>query len=258
MKEEQNRMTTDKLYNDPELAQFYDIENEWSMACDYVLKLSAEAQSVLDIGCGTGLLAATIAGNGTKRVTGVDPAQPMLDIAAGRQGGERVTWVRSDAASLDLGEKFDLIVLSGHAFQVFLNANEQLACLQTIARHLSPAGKFIFDSRNPATEEWREWIPEESRRVIAHPDFGAVNSWNDVTFDAQAMIVEYGTYYEVAANGKLFSSKSRIAFPSQAQIAALMAQAGLQADRWLGDWQGNHYQDTSAEIIPLGSLKADT
>lgn len=249
-------MKIDKLYHDPELAQFYDLENEWSPACAFLLKLAADARSVLDIGCGTGLLAATIAADGTKRVTGADPAQPMLDIARQRQGGDQVTWVQSDAASLELNEKFDLIILSGHVFQVFLTAQDQLALLKTIERHLAEGGKFIFDSRNPKIKEWQEWNPQESGRIIEHPDFGAVNAWNDYSFDPQKMIVEYGTYYEAIANGRVYSSKSRIAFPSQEQIAALVAQTKLHVNHWFGDWQGNPYHGDAVEIIPLGALKA--
>lgn len=250
-------MKTDKLYNDPELAQFYDLENEWSPACAFLLKLADNARSVLDIGCGTGLLAARIAMDGTKRVVGADPAQPMLDIAKQREGGDQVTWVLSDAATLNLNEKFDLIVLSGHAFQVFLTAEEQLALLKTIERHLEEGGQFIFDSRNPKIKEWQEWNPQESGRTIEHPEFGTINAWNDYSFDPQAMIVEYGTYYEVIADGRVYSSKSRIAFPSQEQIAALVAQTKLHVNHWFGDWQGNPYHEDAVEIIPFGSLKAE-
>ncbi len=245
-------MKTDKLYNDPELAQFYDLENEWSPACAFLLKLADNARSVLDIGCGTGLLAARIAMDGMKRVVGADPAQPMLDIAKQRDGGDQVTWVLNDAATLNLNEKFDLIVLSGHAFQVFLTAGAQLALLKTIERHLEEGGHFIFDSRNPKIGEWQEWNPQESGRTIEHPEFGTINAWNDYSFDPQAMIVEYGTYYEVIADGRVYSSKSRIAFPSQEQIAALVAQTKLHVNHWFGDWQGNPYHEDAVEIIPFG------
>ncbi len=72
--------TEDRLYQDAELAQFYDLENDWAADQDYCRELACEARSVLDLGCGTGRLAAELAGG--REVVGVDPAEPMLDIAA--------------------------------------------------------------------------------------------------------------------------------------------------------------------------------
>jgi len=67
-----NDPTDDALYRDPDLAQFYDAANRWSADFDYCSALAAVAARVLDLGCGTGELAAALAQ--TRTVTGVDPA----------------------------------------------------------------------------------------------------------------------------------------------------------------------------------------
>ena len=148
-------MEEDRLYQDADLARYYDIENGWADDTAWCREMARGCGSVLDLGCGTGLLAADVAQDGA-RVTGVDPALPMLEIARHRPGGERVTWVAADARDVRLGETFDLVVMTGHAFQVFLTRQDRLAVLETIAAHLAPQGRFIFDSRNPDLEEWRE------------------------------------------------------------------------------------------------------
>jgi ubiquinone/menaquinone biosynthesis C-methylase UbiE len=51
----------DKLRHDPGLVQFYDTENGWAADTRYCQGLAADGQSVLDLGCGTGLLAAALA-----------------------------------------------------------------------------------------------------------------------------------------------------------------------------------------------------
>src|ERR1700738_3910339 len=51
-------MELDSLYNDPDLAQFYDIENAWSEDLTYCRNLASGRPTILDLGCGTGLLAA--------------------------------------------------------------------------------------------------------------------------------------------------------------------------------------------------------
>ena len=62
----------DKLYRDPELVRFYDVENGWGADFDYCRRLAEPARTVLDLGCGTGQLAASL-GEG-RDVVGVDPA----------------------------------------------------------------------------------------------------------------------------------------------------------------------------------------
>lgn len=245
-------MARDRLYDDPDLASFYDVENVWSSDQDYCRSLAEGCASVLDLGCGTGWLAAALAGERT--VFGVDPAEAMLEIARARPGGDRVIWVRGDGRSVRLDRRFDLIVLTGHAFQVFLTPEDQLAALRTIAAHLAPDGRFIFDSRNPAREEWREWTPAESTRRIEHPRFGTVDAWNDIEHDPATGIVTYGTFYRILADGRVLSSRSRIAFPPRDELERLIGEAGLTVDTWLGDWTGAPWTPMSRDFIPLGRL----
>jgi SAM-dependent methyltransferase len=242
----------DPLYRDPSLAEFYDIANEKRDDFDFCDTLAKDARSVLDLGCGTGLYAASLADS--RRVTGVDPAAAMLDIARKRPGGEKAQWVQADARHVRLGETFDLIVLTGHAFQVFLTDDDMRATLLTIAAHLAPGGRFIFDTRNPSREEWREWTPDVSRWVIAHPTYGPVTQWNDVSFDAGTGIVTYQTFYEIASTGKTLSADSQIRFIGQERLAQLIGEADLAVDQWLGDWKGAPFTPSSKEIIPIGRL----
>lgn len=247
-------MDEDRLYHDPELADFYDLENGWERSPDlaFCQALAAEAESVLDLGCGTGELAVALADG--RRVVGVDPAPAMLAIARKKPGAEGVRFVEGDARALRLGQRFDLVVLTGHAFQVFLSEADRRAALATIAAHLTPGGRFVFDSRNPVCREWEEWGPRDSMRLVDHPRFGPVAAWNDVAHDPETGIVTYGTHYEIRATGKRLSAASRIAFPEKAELEAQIAEAGLRVTRWLGDWDGNAWQPGARELIPVGTL----
>jgi SAM-dependent methyltransferase len=248
-----NASVDDRLYSDPDLVQFYDVENEGGEDQAYCLRLAEGRQSVLDLGCGTGQLAAALADG--RSVTGVDPAAAMLEIARHRPNGQTVSWVEADARDVRLGRKFDLVLLTGHAFQVFLTPGDQEAVLRTIAYHLAPAGRFIFDSRNPRMEEWRTWNPQQSERILEHPRLGAVKAWNDTSQDAATGIVTYETHYEVLASGRRFSAKSDISFPTKEALAEMLDGAGLIVEEWLGDWLGGAYRRTSPEIIPIGRLR---
>lgn len=245
-------MTDDALYRDPALAAFYDIDNGWTDDDSFCLAMAEGARSVLDLGCGTGMLAAALAEG--RAVTGVDPAAAMLDIARSRPGGDRVEWLEADARSVRLGGVFDLVVLTGHAFQVFLTEEDRAAALRTIAAHLAPNGRFVFDSRNPAVEEWRQWTPEHSCWEFDHPVHGRVEAWNDVAFDRATGIATYETHYSLP-DGAHLSAVSRIAFPDRDEIAALIAGAGLEIERWHGDWRGGEWHPEAPEIIPVGRLR---
>ncbi len=249
----QDAATDDRLYQDPELAQFYDLENGWADDLDYCCRHAADARSVLDLGCGTGRLAAKLADG--REVVGVDPAAAMLEIARHRPGGAQVTWVQSTAQSVRLGRPFDLVLLTGHAFQVFLTHEDRRAVLATIAAHLARSGRFIFDTRNPAAEEWREWTAERSRRRFEHPALGTVEAWNDVADDAATGIVTYLTVYRVLDGGRSFRAASKIRFTTRDELAALLDDAGLAVDAWLGDWAGRAFEPNSPEIIPVGRLR---
>jgi len=243
----------DRLYHDPALVRFYDLEYDRGADFDYCRRLAHDAGSLLDLGCGTGVLAASL-GEG-RAVTGIDPAGAMLAVARQRPGGEYVDWVEADARSVRLGRCFDLVVLTGHAFQVFLSDDDQRALLHTIAAHLAPQGRFIFDSRNPLVERWHAWTPEKSWRLIEAPELGAVEVWNDVAHDAETGIVTYETHYRARSGGRHWSASSRIRFTGREALGRRLDEAGLAAKVWLGDWYGAAYNSASSEIIPLGGLR---
>jgi SAM-dependent methyltransferase len=207
---------------------------------------------VLDLGCGTGELAAALAPG--RRVVGVDPAAAMLDVARSRPGGERVQWIEQDARTLRLDERFDLILLTGHAFQVFLTEQDQHALLAAIAVHLAPNGRFIFDSRNPALRTWENRDRHNSLRRLDHPQLGGVETWNEPRYDEDTQILTYVNGYTVLATGETFSASAQIRYTEQEAIARLIEAAGLSVERWLGDWDGSAYHPSAREIIPLGRL----
>ncbi len=247
-------MVEDRLYTDVALARFYDLDNGWTADRESCFALARGCRTILDLGCGTGDLAIRIAGRDGAEVTGVDPAGAMLNIAQAKPGAERVSWIEADARDLDLGRRFDLIVMTGHAFQVFLTDGDRAACLATIARHLAPGGRFVFDSRNPERQEWQDWRPDLSRREMDDPVLGRVEAWNDIAWDAASRIVTYETVYRVRADGTEFRASSLIAFPSLESLRHLIAEAGLRVDTWLGDWEGTPLGPDSPDFIPLGGL----
>ncbi len=248
-------LAAEPIFHKHLFAQLYDAQSPWSDDREHCLNLAKGRASVLDLGCGTGILGSAIARTQQCHVTGVDPAQAMLDQAVHHEGHERVTWVCADAREVRLGRTFDLIVMTGHAFQCFLTAEDRHALFRTIAAHLSPIGEFIFDSRNPLVEEWLQWTPEKSRGKFQHPALGEVEAWDDCVYDPATQIVTYEWFYRLASGEVAHAPAARIAFPSRTTIESELRAAGLHVTHWLGNWDGQDISDSSPEIIPVGKRR---
>jgi len=247
----------DALYNDPALAAFYDWDNPWTEDFDWFLSLVEGAGSVLDLGCGTGIFTTALAERGAEAV-GVDPAGAMLEIARARPGAAGVRWVEAPAQGLNLGRRFDAVVMTGHAFQTLLTEADRAAVLAAIVRHLAPGGRFFFDSRNREAREWESWTREATCEMRAHPEFGPVERWNLAELEAPERsagdgIVSYETHYRLS-DGRHFAARSRIAFPAFERLATGIAAAGLRVDCWYGDPAGGPLRPECPDFIPFGGL----
>jgi SAM-dependent methyltransferase len=102
----------------------------------------------LDIGAGTGRIAAPMALKGIK-VYCVEPSPGMLreferKLTGKQDISKNITIVRSDASSFKIDRLFPCAILSG-TIDHLLDDAERLSALQNIANHLSRDGMLIFD-----------------------------------------------------------------------------------------------------------------
>jgi ubiquinone/menaquinone biosynthesis C-methylase UbiE len=147
----------DKHYENSKLAEVYDLDSPWSIDRDFYLSLAGTPpQRILDLGCGTGLLCDAYAAKGHE-VTGVDPSPAMLELARRKPHGRKIEWVQSFAQTYDSDVRFDLIVMTGHAFQVLLDDSDIMATFGVMRRHLKRNGCVVFESRNPSVEWANRW-----------------------------------------------------------------------------------------------------
>ena len=236
-------------YTDPRLAACYDSANPPEAHYPYYLALAGAApKTILDMGCGTGRLAIALAERG-HRVTGADPSAGMMQVARNRPGAARVRWVDSDAAHLALETRFDLIIMTGHVFQVFLEDDDVRATLRALRRHLAPSGKLAFETRNPLVEEWRDWIPALTRETLQVPGIGAVDMHYNVTSN-DPTFVTFETHFRFAPDD-IAVATTTLRFMSRDDLAAFLAEAGFTDIAWLGDWDRSAIKAASPEIIVI-------
>ena len=235
-------------YAEPRLAALYDALNPADASTEFYLSLpGAPPARILDMGCGTGLLACEFAARGHE-VTGADPAAAMLATARGRPGGDRVRWLQTDAAGLATGIRFDLITMTGHVFQLLRADHDVQAALAALAAHLAPGGRIAFETRNPAVREWQDWNPRDTRRRVEAAGLVA-----DVHYDISSVagdLVTYETCFQFTG-GDLVVVPDTLRFMDAGQVAAFLAQAGLVALQWYGDWDRSPSGPASPEIIVI-------
>jgi SAM-dependent methyltransferase len=95
--------------------------------------------SVLDAGCGTGRVARELARRGIATV-GIDWDGSMITTA--RRLGPELEWVEDDVARVDLGRRFDVVVMAGNV-PLFTPDAERAALVAGCARHLAPGGSLV-------------------------------------------------------------------------------------------------------------------
>jgi len=198
------------------------------------------------MGCGTGWLACRLAALG-HTVTGADPATAVLDIARRRPGADAVTWIETRASDLSVDTRFDLIIMTGHAFQVFLDDDEALSALTTLRRHLAPDGRLAFETRNPSLRPWENWTPAKTNRCLPLADGGSIWVHHDVR-SVSGQTVTYETHFSFNSDESVVSADT-LRFADRGELAALLLCAGFTETIWYGDWDRSPFRPDSLEII---------
>lgn len=236
----------DLHYEHPELVRVYDLGNSWAEDREFYLSLAGDRpKRILDVGCGTGLLCNAYAARG-HIVTGVDPAPAMLQAATNAPHGRKVTWVEASAESFQCDTRFDLIVMTGHAFQVLLDDDDVARAFRNIRNHLDADGLFAFESRNPHIDWAREW--DGMQRELASPRGIMRESFKVRSVQGERIVFE--TEYTFA--DERLVSVSELRFMSGGMITQHLTTAGLHIHELLGDWDGGAFHaEKSREMIFL-------
>lgn len=161
-----------------EIAAAYDASLPAHVVAHYLDKRAAfltglvAGGSVLDVGCGTGLLAAQLSAAGYQ-VVGIDPSDGMLAVMRGRS--PEVEAVKGAGDDLPFqSDRFDLVVTVATLHHI-ADADRVRATLAEMVRVCSPTGRVVVWDHNPRNPYWPRLmrrVPQDTgeERLIGEPE----------------------------------------------------------------------------------------
>ncbi len=230
-------------------ALLYDHLNTWGDGETFYLDLVMEAANVLDVGCGTGTILRRARSEGhAGRLCGIDPDPAMLDQARESDAAE---WVLASAAEAPWKGAFDLAIMSGNAFQCLLDDESTRASLAAVRGALVDGGRFVFDTRNPAVREWRDWN--------SGPPFAFVDPLGEPMLIRQEAgepdehgVVALKAMFEAVYWEQPLVASCGLRFIGPEALDRHLAAAGFTVADRFGAWDGTPFEpDASRSIITV-------
>ncbi|HET6875567.1 MAG TPA: class I SAM-dependent methyltransferase [Acidimicrobiales bacterium] len=153
-------------------AQGFDVHGE----ADLVESLGGGL--VLDAGCGTGRVAIELARRGFT-VVGVDVDRSML--AEARRRAPEIEWVEADLCELELGRRFEVVVLAGNV-PLFCPAQSRPDLVARCGEHVMSGGFLVAGFQIDGEYRLEDW--DEGCRKAGLELVERWSTWDRAAFDS--------------------------------------------------------------------------
>jgi SAM-dependent methyltransferase len=236
-------------YDDLEDARLYDVQNAWGRSDEFYLSLVMAAGDVLDVGCGTGALLKRARRDGHRgRLVGLDPGAGMLAVAREEPA---VEWISGVLVPGAYDAEFDLVTMTGHAFQELRTDDDVRTVLRGMRDAVRPGGRVAFDTRNPTARGWESW-PGQVHEVTYQDT--PIKVW----YEVERVEGELVTFTEFTDGGRWRrqADRSTLRFLPRLALDRFLADAGLEVETYHGDWDGGPLTEDSPEIIAVARQSA--
>lgn len=236
------------------LVAIYDHDNPDGADHDFYRHLAhtTEAQSIADIGCGTGILTVTLVGQG-RAVTGIDPSATMLAYARARPGSDQVTWVEGTSSALEVCAS-DLVLMTGNVAMHIIGEDWQHT-LRDIAEALTAGGTLAFEVRNPLARAWEQWPVEGAIRQTPE---GALRETMCVQGPDQEGRVVMEATHEFLDRQHSITSQLTLEYRSFERIVADLEAVGLSLKACYRNWQQDPFiPGSTSPLMVFIAVKED-
>jgi SAM-dependent methyltransferase len=236
-------------YDDIEDARLYDVQNGWGPSDEFYLGLVHRAGDVLDVGCGTGTLLKRARRDGHPgRLVGLDPGIGMLAVAKEAPG---IEWVQGVLEPGSFDAEFDLVTMTGHAFQELRTDDEVASVLRGMRDAVRPGGRVAFETRNPGARGWEKW-PGTAFEVRYEGDTITVS------YEVHEVDGDLVTFTETTDGGRWEhqADTATLRFLSRLDLDRFLTDAGLEVETRYGDWRRGPVTGDSPEIVTIARRPA--
>ncbi len=235
-------------FSDPRLVALHDtlnaLANDSEFFCQEAAKLSAE--TIIDLGCGTGLLTCELAKRGHQMI-GIEPSEAMLDVARAKPCADQINWIKGSFEQMK-SLQADMVLMTSHVAQFFLDDKEWQAMLEAAHQALKPGGHIVFDVRRLTDPPFSGWPTEDSRKKFDNTTAGPIEWWFKL-LSVENKRVCYELHYLFTQSDEEVVSINELVFRSQEEITLALSDAGFEIEIVYGDWDGSLVTPTSSEMI---------
>ncbi len=248
----------------PDFGTLYDNVPAYAARTDVGFYVDAARQGagpVLELGCGTGRISLPIARAGIA-VTGLDGSAEMLARFREKLSAEpadvrdRITLHTGDARAFALGAMFPLVIAPFRILQHLITIEDQLRCLESVARHLAPGGRFVFDVFNPSFRlmTMDRSVEFEETPLFALPDGRSMRRalripsvrWLEQVSESEII---YYVYDPPAAEPVRHVQAFDMRWYLRDELVHLLARAGFTVRDIFGNFDRSPVRDDSPEMV---------
>jgi len=224
-----------------------DVYDSWYAAfderCIDLLAEFARGGSALELGIGTGRIALPLRQRGVD-VHGVDASPAMVAKLRAKRGGDAIPVTMATFADFSLDERFALAYIAFNTFFAPVTQEEQIRCMETVARHLSPGGRFVIEAFVP---DLARFVSNQTVRVVGlessevRIDASLLDVTDQRITSQHIVLTERGT--------RLYPVTLRYVWPSEMDLMARIA--GLRLEHRWADWERTPFARDSTKHISV-------
>ena len=224
-----------------------DVYDSWYAAfderCIDLLAEFARGGSALELGIGTGRIALPLRQRGVD-VHGVDASPAMVAKLRAKRGGDAIPVTMATFADFSLDGRFALAYIAFNTFFAPVTQEEQIRCMETVARHLSPGGRFVIEAFVP---DLARFVSNQTVRVVGLEP-------SEVRIDASLLYVTdqriTSQHIVLTERGtRLYPVTLRYVWPSEMDLMARIA--GLRLEHRWADWERTPFARDSTKHISV-------
>ena len=254
------------------IADLYDHVTPYRERADVAFFVEEAVKSggpVLEVGCGTGRVLIPTARAGIE-ITGLDLSEHMLERCRANLPAEseevrsRVTLVKADMRSFELGREFRLVTVPFRPFQHLTTVEDQLSCLASVRGHLPVGGRLILDLFNPKLEalvadnlgeeidEGLEFTTPEGATVQRKARITARDPFNQII---HSELIYYVTHPDGRRERLVHAFPMRYLFRFEAEH--LLARAGFRVEAVYADYDRSEFGSKYPGELIIVAIKGE-